>query len=131
MSYKITPAIRNGLFALLAFALFLFCMGESCDTDTEEAVGVRVNDNTGKVQLTTNEGWTDAEEFAGQAVEDTKDDLANIAKGIEDGANAIADQGKQYANPVSGGTCADQCNLSRKICRDRNEKFDSCRCRCY
>ena len=127
------PYIRVLLCVMALFLLWLGT-GAACDTDTEEYVGVRVEDKTGKVQLTTNEGWTDASQFADQAAKDAKDDLENIAQGVGDGISAVAEQAQRYpsqSNPT-GQTCASPCDKKemRKACRDRNESFNACLCRC-
>lgn len=126
------PYVR-ALFGVLALILFFVGMGAACDEDTEEAIGVRVNDER-KVQLTTNGGWTDADKFTSQAIEDTGADLENIAEGIQDGVNAVAEQAKRYPseeNPL-GATCAEPCNARywRGVCKENGTKFNRCRCCC-
>jgi len=99
---------------------------------SDEAKGFRKGPD-GKLQLSTNDGWVNYDQFAGHAAGDTLEDVQNIAQGAVDGINAVAEQAQRYPNQgnPTGGTCADTCSISRKVCRDRGEKFDSCRCRCY
>jgi len=129
---KVTNPYIKVLIAVLALFALWAITGAACDTDTEEALGVRVEE--GKVQLTTSEGWTDANEFGGQAVEDALEDVQNIGQGVVDGVEAVTEQAQRYpseSNPT-GGTCASPCDKKamRKLCKQQNAKFDSCRCRC-
>lgn len=130
--------MKKFLFLLILIALVGCSSDPGSSTQKAErndALGFRTGPD-GKLQMSTDNGWVDYDQFPKHAVKDTGKTLESVGQGIQDGVGAVADQVRQQPQAREGRNlgngCVQDCDVRywRGICKQNGTKFDRCLCHC-